>query len=46
VYSWFSDHGQDCFIENRDDRGGYAPREKIIEALQNLGLLPSVVVGK
>lgn len=46
VYSWFSDHGQDRCIENRDDRGDYAPRDKIIEALQDLGLLPSVVVGK
>jgi hypothetical protein len=46
VYSWFSDHGQDRYIENRDDQGGYAPREKIIEALQDLGLLPTVVVSK
>jgi hypothetical protein len=26
VYSWFSDHGHDRYIENRDDQGGYAPR--------------------
>ncbi len=44
VYSWFSDHCLDEFIENRDDRGGWAPREKIVEALQGLGLLPTVVV--
>lgn len=44
VYSWFSDHGQDRYIENRDDQGGWAPREKLIEALQDLGLLPTVVV--
>lgn len=44
VYSWFSDHGQDRYIENRDDRGGWAPREKLIEALQDLGLLPTAVV--
>jgi hypothetical protein len=44
VYSWFSDNGYDRFIENRDDQGGYAPRENITEALQDLGLLPSVVV--
>lgn len=44
VYSWFSDHCQDRYIENRDDQGGYAPREKLVEALQDLGLLPSVVV--
>jgi len=44
VFSWFSDHGQDRFIENRDDAGGWAPKEKIIEALQALGLMPTVVV--
>lgn len=44
VYSWFSNHGQDRCIENRDDRGGFAPQEAIIEALQDLGLLPTVVV--
>lgn len=38
VYSYFSDSGQDEFIENRDDRGGWAPREKLIEALETLGL--------
>ena len=38
VYGWFSDNGLDEFTENRDDRGGWAPREKIIEALQALGL--------
>ena len=46
VYSWFTDHGLDEFIENRDDRGGWAPREKIVEALQALGLMPTVVVEK
>lgn len=40
VYSWFSDNGMDRFIENRDDRGGWAPREKLIEALEALGLFP------
>lgn len=40
VYSWFSDNGFDECIENRDDQGGWAPREKIIEALTSLGLLP------
>lgn len=44
VYRWFSDHGQDRYTENRDDEGGWAPREKIIEVLQDLGLLPTVVV--
>ena len=33
VYSWFSDNGMDEFTENKDDRGGWAPREKIVEAL-------------
>lgn len=45
VYAWFSDHGHDRYIENRDDQGGYAPREAIIEALTDLGLLPTAVVG-
>jgi len=40
VYSYFSDNGHDEFIENRDDRGGWAPREKLIEALEALGLYP------
>jgi hypothetical protein len=44
VYHWFSDNGDDRLIENRDDQGGWAPREKIIEGLHDLGLLPSVVV--
>ena len=43
VYSWFSDHSHDQFTENRDDQGGWA-REIITDALQELGLLPSVVV--
>jgi hypothetical protein len=46
VYSWFSNHCLDQFIENRDDRGGWAPREKIVEALQALGLMPTVVVER
>lgn len=44
VYSWFSDNGLDRYTENRDDQGGYAPKEKIIEALKALGLLPTVVI--
>lgn len=44
VFAWFSDQGDHRYVENRDDQGGYAPREKIIEALQALGLLPAVVV--
>jgi hypothetical protein len=40
VYSYFSDNGLDEFIENRDERGGWAPREKLIEALEALGLSP------
>jgi hypothetical protein len=46
VYSWFSDHGMGEYTENRDDRGGWAPREKIVDALQALGLMPTVVVEK
>jgi hypothetical protein len=44
VYSWFGDHGQDRYTENHDDRGGYAPREAILAALHDLGLLPNVIV--
>lgn len=44
VYSWFSDNGQDRYIENRDDQGGYAPREAITLALTDLGFLPTAVV--
>ena len=40
VFTWFSDNGLDRFIENRDDRGGWAPREEILKALQALGLFP------
>jgi len=46
VYSWFSDHGHDRYAENRDDQGGYAPKEKITEALQDLGLLPTLVIER
>ena len=46
VYSYFSDNCMDEFTENKDDRGGWAPREKIVEALQALGLLPTVVVER
>lgn len=46
VYSWFSDNGRDRYTENRDDQGGWAPKEQITEALQDLGLLPTVVVGE
>jgi hypothetical protein len=44
VYCWFSNNCMDEFIENRDDRGGWAPKERISEALQALGLMSSVVV--
>jgi hypothetical protein len=46
VYSWFSDNCRDRYTESRDDQGGWAPREQITEALQDLGLLPNVVVQK
>ena len=44
AYSWFSNSGHDRFIESRDDGGGWAPEEKIIEALQDLGLMPSLII--
>jgi hypothetical protein len=40
VYSWFRDNGMDRYVENADERGGWAPREKLIEALEALGLYP------
>lgn len=43
VYDWFRDHGHDRFTESRDDRGGWAPREDITNALRHLGRLPTVV---
>ena len=46
VFSWFSENCQDRYTENRDDQGGYAPEEKIIEALTDLGLWPNVVVDE
>jgi hypothetical protein len=39
VYRHFSDNGHDQFVENRDDQGGYAPEQSIIEALKDLGLM-------
>ena len=39
VFTWFSDNGHDEFTENRDDQGGWAPREEILKALEALGLL-------
>jgi hypothetical protein len=45
VYHWFSDQGHERYTENCDDRGGYAPRAAIIEALKDLGLLPTSAVG-
>jgi len=44
VYGWFEGHGKDCFIESRDDRGGYAPREALLEALEELRLVPVAAV--
>ena len=46
VHSWFRGNDQDSHTENRDDQGGWAPREAITEALTDLGLLPRIVVVK
>ena len=46
VYEWFEKHSNQEYVESRDDRGGYAPREAITEALTDLGMLPRIVVGK
>lgn len=40
VYEWFSNNGLDRHTESRDDHGGWAPREKLIEALEALELYP------
>ncbi len=45
VYSWFSDNGHDRYTENRDDGGGYASNEAILEALHELGLLPTLILA-
>lgn len=45
VYSWFSDNGHDRYTENRDDGGGYAPQEAIVEALSDLGMLPTLILA-
>jgi hypothetical protein len=45
VYRWFGDHGHDRYTENRDDQGGWAPKEQITEALHDLGLVPSGVAA-
>jgi len=39
VYTWFSDHSHDRYTENADDQGGWAPKEKILEALRALGYI-------
>lgn len=44
VYTWFGDNGHDSCTENKDDQGGWAEKEEIIESLKDLGLLPTVVV--
>jgi len=45
VRDWFDAHGQERFTEDHDDRGGWAPREAIVLALQELGLLPTAIVA-
>jgi hypothetical protein len=39
VYSHFSDTNQYRYIENRDDQGGWASREALVEGLIEMGLL-------
>jgi hypothetical protein len=45
VYSWFSDNGHEQYTENQDDQGGYAPKEAILEALHELGMLPTLILA-
>jgi len=46
VFDWFCENDLDSFTENRDDQGGWAPREEIIEALRHLGRRPTTVAGQ
>lgn len=46
VCDWFEEHGHQEYVESRDDRGGWAPREAITTSLTDLGLLPRIVAGK
>lgn len=46
VYDWFVDQGLEKYTENRDDNGGWAHQDKLLEALRSLGLLPSVVIAE
>ena len=46
VYDWFERRGHQEYVESRDDRGGWAPREAITTALTDLGLLPRIVAGR
>jgi hypothetical protein len=39
VYRHFSDTNQYRYTENRDDQGGWAPREALVEALIEMGFL-------
>jgi hypothetical protein len=39
VYRHFSDTNQYRYIESRDDQGGWAPRDALVEALIEMGLL-------
>ena len=39
VYQHFSDNGDHKYVENRDDQGGWASREVLVEALIEMGLL-------
>ena len=46
VYDWFEQRGHQEYVESRDDRGGWAPQDKITAALTDLGLLPRIAVGR
>lgn len=39
VYNHFSETNQDDCIQSKDDQGGWASRDKILQALESLGLL-------
>lgn len=39
VYNWLWENAQES-VESRDDRGGYPSREKVVEAMRELGMIP------
>jgi hypothetical protein len=45
VFGWFENQSLNRYTENRDDQGAWAPKDQIVAALTDLGLMPAAVVG-